>query len=126
MKKALLILTLAVMMFTACNNYGKKKTFGKGELYYTEQITEEEAQKAGEFLLKNGILSEDRRNSIQLDKADSIYKLRIVVEDKFFTNDSADITFRGISTFMSLEVFDNKPVEVDLCDDQLKTKRTVK
>lgn len=126
-KKGLLLLAITATFLAACNNYGKKKTFGKGELYYTESITEDEADKAGSFLKEMGYLSDEKETSIQIDKADSIYKIRLVVGKEFQETDTTlDFSFKALGFLASTTVFNGKPVEIDLCDNTLTTKRTLK
>lgn len=127
MRKLLIVVAIAAMFMVACNNYGKKKAFGQGDLYYTENITEAEADSAGKFLKDMGYLSDDKETSIQLDKTDSVYKIRLVVQEQFQEKDSSlDFSFSALGTMASLRVFDGKPVEVELCDERLNTKRTIK
>jgi hypothetical protein len=127
MKKVFMIMAVASMFLVACNDYGKKKTFGKGDLYYTENITESEADSALEFFKEMKYLSDDKSTSMQIDKQNGIYKIRLVVGDEYQNTDtSLDNQFKLVSTLASMKVFDGKPVEVDLCDDQLETKRTLK
>lgn len=126
-KKGLLLFAVALMFFASCTNYGTKKTFGKGDLYYTENITEAQADKAGAFLKEMGYLSDDKETSIQLDRVDSTYKLRLVVGEEYQEKDtSLDFSFKALGFLASISVFDSKPVEVDLCDETLNTKRTLK
>ena len=126
-KKGLLLLAITATFLAACNNYGKKKTFGKGELYYTESVTNDEAEKAGALLKKMGYLNDDRETSVQIDKADSIYKIRFVVDEEFQETDTTlDFTFKTLGFLASATVFNGKPVEIDLCDNRLTTKRTLK
>ena len=127
MKKVFMIMAVASMFLVACNDYGKKKTFGKGDLYYTENITEVEADSAGAFLQEMGYLSDEKETSIQLDTAGDTYKLRLVVGEQYQEKDSSlDYSFQALGFMASQRVFDGKPVEIDLCDDGLKTKRTLK
>jgi len=126
-KKGLILLAIVATFLAACNNYGKKKTFGKGSLYYTENITEEQADKAGAFLKEMGYLSDDKETSIQLDKVDSTYRIRLVVSEEYQEKDtSLDFSFKALGFLASISVFDSKPIEVDLCDGRLNTKRTLK
>ncbi len=126
-KKGLLLLAIVATFLAACNNYGKKKTFGKSSLYYTENITEEQADKAGVFFKDMGYLSEANESNIQLDKVDSTYKIRLVVDKEFQEKDtSLDFSFKALGFLASISVFDGKPIEVDLCDGRLNTKRTLK
>lgn len=127
MKRILIIMAVVATFLAACNSYGTKKTFGKGDLYYTENVTEAEADSAGKFLEENGYLSDEKETSIQLDKVDGVYKIRLVVNEQYQEKDSSlDYSFRALGMLASMKVFDNEPVEVELCDALLKPKRTIK
>lgn len=127
MKKVFMAMAAVALLITACNNYGKKKSFGKADLYYTENITEAEADSTGAFLEEMGYFGDEKELSVQVDKVDSTYKLRFVVLETYQTTDSSlDNNFKLIATLASYRVFDGKKVEVDFCDDELKTKRTIK
>lgn len=120
-------MAVVATFLVACNDYGTKKTFGKGELYYTENVTETEADSVGAFLNEMGYLNDEKETSIQLDKVGETYKIRLVVGEQYQEKDSSlDISFKALGFMASQQVFDGKDVEVDLCDDQLKTKRTIK
>lgn len=115
-----------IVLFVGCNNYGKKIELGKAKMYYTNMVTEEEANKTGVFLQKNGFLNPDKPTMAQLDKKDSTYLIRIYVEKKLYTNDSFNVPLYSLRTRAALEVFDNALVEIDLCNSRLKTKKTIK
>lgn len=126
MKKIFIALAVVTFFIAACNNYGKKKTYGKGELYYTENVTEAEADSAGAFLSEIGYLNDETELTVQVDKEDSTYKLRFVVKEEYYTNDSLDIFFKIYGNMASKRAFDGKPVQVEICDNTLKTQRVVK
>src|SRR5690606_33706116 len=113
MKKINLVLAfVALITITSCQNYGTKITFGKGDLYYTENITKVQADSAGSFLQEMGYLSEEKNTSIQLDKMDSTYKLRLVVAEQYQEKDSSlDYSFKALGALASVRVFKSAPVE---------------
>ncbi len=125
--KKLLQLFILILLFSSCSSHGTKLEFGKGELYYTDKVTAVEAQKTGDFLKELGYLSDDRQTSFQLDKEDEVYKIRMVVKDEFLEGDtSLDYSFMAMGALASIQVFDGNTVHVDLCNDKLEVKRTVK
>ncbi len=127
MKKTFIIMAIVALFLSACNDYGTKKTFGKGELYYTEKVTETEADSVGVFLEEMGYLGDDKETSIQVDRVGETYKIRLVVQEQYQEKDSSlDISFKALAFMASHQVFDGKTVEIDLCDATLETKRTIK
>jgi hypothetical protein len=126
MRRVFIIMAVIAVFFVACTNYGTKKTYGKGELYYTENITEAEADSVGAFLSEIGYLNDETGVTVQVDKVDTVYKLRFVVKEEYHTNDSLDFFFKIYGNMASERVFGGKTVEVDLCDNLLKPQRTIK
>jgi len=49
------------VMLAGCQSFGKKLEFNKGELYYTDSVTEAEANKLGEYLVKGEFSTAKRR-----------------------------------------------------------------
>ena len=121
------ILALALVSFgmTSCTgSYGKKLEFNKGELYYTSNVTEEEAKKLGNFLVKEEFFNGDKK-SVQLDKANGTYEFRMVTQ-KGKENDPqmADLA-KAFAQQMSKDLFGGAETVVHLCDENLKTLKVV-
>jgi len=119
-------LLLAVVTLTGCN-YGKKLTFKKGELYYTDKVTEDEANKLGEFLVERKYFTDDKEVTVQLNREDGVYQVRMVVVDDYKSmKDVYPTAYQVLAARISHEVFDGKTVEIHLCNDRLKTREVVK
>jgi preprotein translocase subunit SecF len=121
------ILALAILMAIglACSGHGTKLEFNGGDLYYTDNVTESEAKKLGDYLVKEGFY-DGKPKSVQLDKSGSTYQFRMVVQPER-QNDEATMTL--MKTFageLSSDLFNDAPVEVHACDEQLKTLRVIK
>jgi hypothetical protein len=118
-----MVVLLAVTL--ACSQYGEKLEYNGGELYYTKNVTETEAKKLGDYMVKEGFY-DGTKKSVQLDKDGSTYQFRMVVlKDK--QNDPATAaTMKTVANELSQNVFNNAPTEVHICDDQLKTLQVVK
>jgi len=105
--------------------YGKRLEYNGGSLYYTSKVTEAEARKLGEFLLK-GEFFDGRAKDTQLNKTGATYEFRMVPK-KGLENDQATIeTFKQVAREISSNVFADSPVEVHLCDEKMETIRVVK
>ena len=119
---------LAIMMLIsspACNQYGTKLEFNGGELYYTKNVTETEAKKFGEFLLKEEFF-DGREKSVQLDKSGSTYQFRMVIKPELQNDESYAEKVKLFASELSANFFNNTPIEIHLCDENLKTVRVVK
>lgn len=120
-------LAMAILLAAglACSNYGTKLDYNGGELYYTKNVTEGDAKKLGDYLVKEKFF-DGAPKTVQLDKDGSTYQFRMVVQ-KEKQNDPATISLmKSFATEVSADVFGNAPVEVHVCDDQLKTLQVVK
>ena len=108
----------------ACSGNGTKLDYNGGELFYTSNVTEAEAKKLGDFLVKEQVFS-GKRATVQLDKAAGTYQVRMVI----IPEKQNDAVYQGLlKTFagqISSEVFNNGATEIHICDDSLKTLKVV-
>mgnify|MGYP005814550255 FL=1 len=104
------------------SSYGEKLEFNSTDIYYTELVTEADAQKLGEYLLESEF-ADGRDKSVQLSRRDSVYLFRMVVMEGVEKDSSNDITFEAMALTLSWNVFDNAPVELEACDDRFNTLR---
>jgi hypothetical protein len=115
-----------LFILSSCNNYGKKLKYGDNDLFYTTNVTEDQAKKLGDVLEKSGFWANGGRKSVQLDKSADTFLFRMVVLDKY-KNDSSFIEKAKTSiTELSQNAFNSEPVVMHFCDDHLKTIRVVR
>jgi len=127
MKKQWYILTIFLSLcLTSCNPYGEKLEFNGTEVYYTESVVKEEAQKLGNFLV-NSRFADGNRKSVQLTKNEESgnYIFRMVTNEKAQKEDSYDILFKAISIQISDSVFNGKAVDFHVCNNTFKTLRVI-
>ena len=130
MKKNTVCLLIAVLAITACNllsPYGKKvKINDKSEVYIKGAgVTEADAQKLGNYLLKIKFFDDSSHKSVQLLK-DSTYVVKFVVDaDALKQNPAAEVSFMAIQMLITDSVFNGKKVRVVLADNNLKDIKTV-
>ncbi len=128
MKILLLIFTLS-MSLMACEQYGgygeKLTYFKKGELYFTKTVTKDEAQKLGEFLVKEGFFSEDATVSVQLNKEGETYQFRMATMESARDKPETIEIMKAAAQEMSADVFDGKKVVVHLCDEYFTTLKII-
>lgn len=127
MKKQLYILLLLLsIIISSCNPYGEKLEFKATEVYYTEHVTKQEAQKLGEFLVSSEF-ADGRKKSVQLTKNEESgnYTFRMVTNEKAQKEDSYDILFKAISIQISDSVFNGKAVDFHVCNNTFKTLRVI-
>lgn len=120
---------LAVMILlivgAACSQHGTKLEFNNAELYYTDNVTETEAQRLGEYLVKAGLFG-GKEISVQLDKSGSVNQFRLVIKPELMNDDEYIEKVRTFGREMQTEFFGGEPLEIHMCDDGLKTVRVLK
>lgn len=123
MKKVLSILLMAVLL-ASCTNYGKKLEYGKGELYYTDKVSEAEAKNLGKYLQDIKMFPEGKEVSYLIDKDGESYIFKLVLSDEKYLNEQSYIDDSELlAGFISHDVFNNKPVYFWLCDDNFEPKK---
>lgn len=128
MKRGMMLagLLLAATCVAGCD-YGKKIEFDNFEIYYTEAVTEAEAQKVGEFFAKS---KTEQKRSMQLDRRDDTYIIRMVMRDdyqEFFKQQDQDYVanMRILANYSSKELLNGNPVEMHLTDKYFKPHEVV-
>lgn len=103
---------------------GKKLTVGNGELYFVPPVTEQQAQRLGQYLVDAGFLDEEPAG-VQIRKEGKYYQFRMVAK-KGIELDSVFITgLKELCKELSENVFKGNPVEIHICDDYFETVRVV-
>jgi hypothetical protein len=115
---------LLLGLLAACNNYGTKLTYKKGELYYTSSVNESDAKKLGDFLDKN-YFTDDKEATVQLNKEGDTYQVKFVVKDGAEKDQTIVDNFHQFGAQISKEVFKDQKVEIHLTDNTLKTVKVV-
>jgi hypothetical protein len=121
---AVILIGVALLKITSCTNYGKKLTFNGGELYYTTQVTEADAKKLGDYLVKEKFFDGNKK-TVQLNKNGETYEFRMVVIKDGEKGPDTVATFTSVAKELSENVFSGAKVVVHLCDDHLKTLRVI-
>lgn len=87
------------------------------DIFYLGQATEEQALAVGKTLTKEGLLTGKNRASIQLEIKDDQITLRYVMKDGLWENPEMVETFANLSYEVSQQVFEGKPIQVELADN---------
>lgn len=104
--------------------WDEKREFNGGELYYTSQVTEDEATKLGQYLVKEKFF-DGARKTVQLNKNGRTYEFRVVMKEDGDKGSKVVEMFTAVSNELSENVFNGGKVVVHLCDDRLKTLRVI-
>lgn len=119
MKKTLLI-SLLILSFVGCNNYGKEINVNGLQLFYTNNITSAEANNLCKYLIDCGF-ADGSTKSVQIDKQNSIYLFRMVTKENLNESNKISNAIKLFPNEISTLAFDGKPVEVQFCDKYFKT-----
>jgi len=117
---AIIVIVVTLFRVVSCYQRGTKLTFDKSELYYTSQVTEAEAKKVGEVLVKLGYFK-GTPASVQINKSGGVYEFRAVVKKDIEKDPAMVESFREIGKTISEEALNKAKVVVHLCDTNLKT-----
>jgi hypothetical protein len=128
MKKSLqpfiIIIFLSAFSLMACNNYGKKVKKEHIEVFYKGGITMEEAQKTADLLYQaDANKGTAPKKSFQLTGGVDTVNFRMVVDKTKMASVDSD-TWYMMGSYLSGSVFKDRPVNVELTNNSLKTINT--
>ncbi|MEM7452845.1 MAG: hypothetical protein AAF456_00690 [Planctomycetota bacterium] len=116
------LLVVAVMIFAP--NLGECIEVNNSEVYYTENVTEAEAQKLVEFV--ESLTAETPQEiTFQLDKRGDDYLYRMCAQPIAYETDDLDASWIATETLLEQDVFPGANVIVELCDDSMTTRKTI-
>lgn len=127
MKRTILLPMICCLLtgfMLGCSSYGTKLVFNGSDLFYTKNVTEAEAKKLGDYLVKSEFFGANK-GTVQLDKSGDTYQFRMVVKEGVVIDELPVPLFKTIATELSKNVFNGAKVEVHLCDANLKTIKVV-
>jgi hypothetical protein len=122
--KFIFVFLICLLLFNSCKNYGELIKNDALELYYTPTVTYEEAMKLEGFLV-NLKFNEGNRKTIQVNRNDKIYELKLVIKKGMEQDEQTIYAMKYLSQSISESVFNNKEVDIHLCDERLNTLRVV-
>ena len=105
---------------------GQKIAFKTSELFYTANVTADEAQDVGNYLDDKGLFPDDRAVTVQLDKPFGAYQVRFCVRPEAAGDADVVNFYRDLRTDIANDVFQAADVEVHLCDQNMVTVRVLR
>jgi len=100
-----------------------KLVFGKGELYFTDPISLDEAREVGEQLKLSELFGDDRGASVHFGREDGTYQLRFVINPSRAADPDVIDAFREMGRAIAAQALGGQPVVVHLCDNEFHTLR---
>jgi hypothetical protein len=104
---------------------GERMTFGPQddeEIFYTEDISPEQARRLGAFLQEEGLFDGLSAKSVRLSRNGAVFVVGFAVEWNSWEQPEVVAYFRQMQTRLSKGAFDGSPVEIHLCARQADSK----
>jgi hypothetical protein len=120
MRKILFFLLPVMVAFSSCDDYGKKVAVGQSEVFYKgDGVTKENAEKLGEFLVKNKLFDKEQKSSAQITKDSNTYFVHLVMDAKTM-DPSVKLNMWKLQADLSKDVFGGATARFAFTDDHLK------
>jgi hypothetical protein len=119
----LALISLIILIFSSCTNYGDKVAKDYVEIYYKDGITELQAQKTLDILYPSWNEAGNKKSVQLTKKADTIYFRMVINEEK--AKDIKDEAYLLLGAGLSASIFNDAPVNIDLTDNRFNTIRTL-
>lgn len=119
-----LIVGVVLLVVLVGEGRGTKIPLKNGcELYYTKAVSEPEARRLADYMEgdKSPLNGSENKGSFQINKVGERYELRAVVKPEAVHDPRVQFGFRLWAAMISVDVFGGAPVDVHLCDENLKT-----
>lgn len=116
----------ALMISAGCgNDLGTRLSVDDNAIYYTNDVEKSEAEDVADWLESNNFFGGTSGKVLQLDKRNETYIFRMPVKEGQEKNTMTLMRFKQVATGLSQNVFDGSVVDVQLCDKEWETLRTV-
>ncbi len=113
-----------LVLLTGATRYGAVLKVDQSDLYYTTAVSKDQAQALGDYLVQAKFF-DGRHLSVQLTKEGQTLQVRFPVKPGFDQDEAYVVSVRVAADELSQKVFHGQPVEIDLCDSELKTLRAI-
>ncbi len=113
----------ALYLFSAKDD--SRLSFKQGELYYSEPVTRDEADRVGEYLVKQNIFTDEQESTVLLNQEQGQYQLRFVISPEYVEAPAMAIQFGALGRQIATDVLDGNPVEVGFIDNLFKLIKVV-
>jgi hypothetical protein len=127
MRSIFCLLIASILLISCGSEYGNKITINKySEVFYKgKNVTEDDARKLGDFLLKEGYFDSTTNKSVQLTK-DSAWVVKLVIDEKKYDPSDANVILglHVLQLMMSEQVFNKEKTRVVLANEHMEEIKT--
>lgn len=107
-------------------DYGFKRKFKKGEIYYNDPVTKDQVDQIGEFMIMMDFFNDEREASMLLDmNEEDIYELKIVVISEEALTEEVLIGFASIEGVIQQDIFGDDEFHLVLTDGEFDPIKTI-
>lgn len=103
---------------------GKRLLFGKDQLFYTESIEKDIAEKLGNFLVENGFFKGEGLQA-QITQKGETYQFKYVIMQGYEKDNEYHNTVAVFAELISGLVLSGQKVEIHLCNDFFETLKVI-
>lgn len=103
----------------------KTLNYNKNQLYYTDNVTETQAKKLGDYLKSEGFFKDDSETTVKIDKQEDTYVFSMIIIAEYLNNQEVLNNMKLVSNELSVNVFENNKVIVDLCNNRFKVLKSI-
>ncbi len=114
---------ISFLLLISCSNYGEKLVFDGTDVYYNEGVTKEQAQKLGNYLVESEF-TDGTKKSVQMVKDVTTGNLTFKMIASEGEIEGMDMIFKTFASQLSKDVFNNEPVDFQLCNDTFEAFKT--
>ncbi len=103
----------------------KALNYNKNKLFYTENVTESQAKKLGDYLEAEDFFKVDSETDVKVDKQKDIFIFSMVIKKDYIDNEDVLDNMKLVSKELSVDVFENNKVQIDLCTNRFKVLKSI-
>lgn len=116
------LILVSIVLLASCSGYGDKEVFNGTEVFYKGEITKDEVNKLGNYLISSEF-ADGRGKSVQLVKNEENgnYVFRMVTNEKAQKEKIYEYSFKALAMQISDSVFSGEPVDFDICNNTFES-----
>jgi hypothetical protein len=95
--------------------------FGKSELYYSEPVTDTEANSVGNQLVKAGYFNDSQAAAVHIARENDAFQLKFVINPAYKDDPGIKAAFIELSRGIASDALKGHPVVLHLCDGSFHT-----